>query len=823
MPGFLDPQSRTFHLSVGALLWAVPQDPEPVPVPFNAFTRAALGREAHRNERDLLDPAARAEETRFEQKVSGEVRIGEPEYRVVIEGRADQLRRLRGGGCEVREVKSLLLPRQRFLQLRAERYPNYVRQAQIYAWLLAQGKAGSPVSAALLLVNLADGERRILPLALPWAEIDQFVMLHARYLLAQELARRKWLQARTAQQEAAGRWPFPALRHGQEACVSEIRRALEERVPLVLEAPAGMGKTACALAAALPAALASGTQVAFLTAKGTQQAHVLQTLDRLRGAGAALRSLQLRNKEGICINGTFACLPSACRFLDSYGDRWAAARLDPARLEPPLDLRPELFLELGRALTVCPSEAARQAIAHVDVLVADYNYFFDPAVRLRELQPDDALGNWIVIVDEAHNLVERACDAYSIRVDLDSDGRMDDTLRRFAPHLRDALRGPMQRLRELFAGLPPQGAPQPEGRIPVDFAPLDLAEVLRPLDTLLLEYFLHRLDTGAFATPDPLDLFRRELDRFQQLLLNPIVAADPSPIAQCLVSSAQGPCAAELRCLDPGPLLAPLWRCFAGVIAMSATLSPFEFYRTRLGLPANARTGRFPSPFAAEQRPVWIIPSVPTTYPHRARSAPQVAEIVALACHRTGVANIAAFFPSFAYLEAVRTHLPDSLRRQLLIQTPGLGPAQREHVLAELRDPGRGRLLLAVLGGVFAEGIDYRGTMLEGVIVISPGLPAVSAERETLARYYTLQGLDGFAMAYAIPGMQRVLQAVGRLIRAETEHGFVLLVGERFVRSPYRDLLPAEWHGGDPRALVREDWPQRLAAFAQDHFTAVPH
>jgi Rad3-related DNA helicase len=243
-----------------------------------------------------------------------------------------------------------------------------------------------------------------------------------------------------------------------------------------------------------------------------------------------------------------------------------------------------------------------------------------------------------------------------------------------------------------------------------------------------------------------------------------------------------------------------------------------DFFRERLGLPVSSFQERFPSTILQEQRPVWIVPSINTAYSSRQKSSADLAALIEEAAEVSSPANIAVFFPSFAYLEMVLRCLRPDLDRRMLVQTPSMDKEERDQILEALRSRERGHLLMGVLGGIFAEGIDYKDTMLEGVIVVGPGLPAVGPERETLRRYYQDLGMDGFTAAYAIPGIQRVLQAVGRLIRSESDRGFALLVGRRFQRPPYWGLLPPEWRALGSNRLTSPDWPDVIRGFSEAFF-----
>ena len=266
----------------------------------------------------------------------------------------------------------------------------------------------------------------------------------------------------------------------------------------------------------------------------------------------------------------------------------------------------------------------------------------------------------------------------------------------------------------------------------------------------------------------------------------------------------------RLVCLDPAPLLRERSQGFHAVVHMSATLTPLEFQRRRLGADGpNTVELDLPSPFPSENRLLVAVDSVDTRYARRSDEAPAIARMIAdTIALRPG--SYLAFFPSYAFRDEVMAVLPRGAAR-VLLQLPGL-PA--EATLPLLRDnPGETRLLCAVQGGVFAEGVDYPGDMAIGVFVVGPGLPAVSPEQELVRGYYEAELRAGFEYAYVHPGIGRAVQAGGRAIRRRDDRAFTLLIGHRFSEPLYRGKLPAWWQEelvttADPVPLVRAFWEQ---------------
>lgn len=818
-----------FTLSVQDLLWALPQDREPLPSPFSSAHRLSLGQEAHqRSDRNLCwNPGTEPKPAKVEREFALSTPLppskDAPEGKLLLRGRIDRLARWDADRLRVCEIKSVFLPDSRFHNISADRYPAYVRQVQIYAWMTQQAVPTASIDARLVLINLATQRIRHFDIPLDWEELEGFILLHAHYLHRLHLQRLQRTEAKRTMVDRLERWPFDGFRTGQQEFLEAADRALTSDLPLMVEAPTGMGKTVCALQCSLKFAAQTGKRVMFLTAKGTQQAHVLETIRRISAHGFPHHALQLQNKMASCINDVFLCQPSACAFLDHYGDRWAQTWCSPTPPRLPLEMSPTVVRHLSTEMMVCPFEAARQLISACDVLVADYNYLFDPEIRLRDFESEEQTREWVVIVDEAHNLIDRACDYYSAVLDFDGADAWIERLQAMrnpdpASALIDWLESMQADLERAWNQAQPLSDTKENNRREADFSQIAWELYQQRLQEITAQYYLDRLETGAISQDDPLDRFQWELNRFCLLMEDPSLDQDPAPTAQWIHATPSAGFRAELFCLDPGPRLAPIWNELGGAIVMSATLSPMDFFRERLGLPISSFRERFPAPFREEQRPVWIVPSINTTYAARKKSSSELAALIEAAARTAAPANLAVFFPSFAYLDMVRSELPSAPERTILVQGPSMGKEEREQILEALRSPQRGNLLLAVLGGIFAEGIDYRDTMLEGVIVVGPGLPAIGPERDALRKYYERIGLDGFTAAFAIPGMQRVLQAVGRLIRSESDYGFAMLICKRFTRRPYWELLPPEWRKLGAAQLAKADWRERLQGFADTHF-----
>ncbi|MEJ2582139.1 MAG: helicase C-terminal domain-containing protein, partial [Acidobacteriota bacterium] len=269
----------------------------------------------------------------------------------------------------------------------------------------------------------------------------------------------------------------------------------------------------------------------------------------------------------------------------------------------------------------------------------------------------------------------------------------------------------------------------------------------------------------------------------------------------------------KIFCRDASRFVGEILDGSASSIAMSATLEPFDFYRDLLGFDAHRTDELYvPSPFPDENRLVLAISDVDTTYRRRGAHYDRIASWIARLSHPK--ANVLTLFPSYAFLDAVHDRLPP-VPHTVIAQQPGANDAEQQKVLAALRS-GEPHLLLAVLGGIFAEGVDYPGEMLSEVIVVSPGLPQYNLERELLKAYYQEFYEHGFGYAYLVPGLTRVVQAAGRLLRSDEDRGVIVVMGRRFLDAQYLRLLPEEWTLGESESLIFEDPEAAILEFLDD-------
>ncbi len=778
----IDLQSRKLSLGVGDLL-AEPLTGTGRVAGVSAHTRMALGREAHADhQRAQARHAAYASEifVRHKTDVDG--------FTVTIQGRIDGV--FRGETTLVEEIKSVVLTPLEFAALTPDIHPHYVEQLRLYCFFIA-AQEQKPAMGRLVFINVADGARKEFEFTGPFDDCATLITERVRVLIAQAIEEERRHAARRSL-AATLSFPHAKPRHHQDEMIAAVERALATGRHLLVNAPSGIGKTAGALFPVVKDALAHDRRVFFVTAKNTQQAVALETLRKMETPTA----VAFRARENMCIHSVYACREEFCPFLQMIAYKaqqtGALRRLLEKRI-----ITPEMIMEAGHGASVCPFELALMLAEMTDVIVCDYNYVFDPQVYFRRFFLDEDYSDAVLVIDEAHNLLPRATDYYSPRLRRDQLHEAGQNLRHVEPSLARDLRQWLGALDDVFESLVrrrgdeySQLDEEESGRGGVEKFVIEpprarFDELKSAFQKLSIRYLLDKTASGRAIPDDPVEEFFSEFVRYGAVL-----AMEGEEFSH--VFDASSPQALQIVCKDPSRLLAERLDGFHSVIAMSATLAPMEFYRQMLGFDA-ARTDTLslPSPFPKENRRIIVVPNVLTTYHARAAHYGKIAEIIAATAQaRRG--NYMALFPSYEFLQSVAKRLPPG-EWELLAQEPRLNETQRAALLASLQTTEPPKLVLAVQGGLFAEGVDFAGEQLIGVIVVSPALPQVAFERELMRRYYDQKYGKGFEFAYLYPGMNRVIQSVGRLIRAETDRGVAVLVCQRFKQTQYTSLFPPDW------------------------------
>ncbi len=712
------------------------------------------------------------------------------ETEIALEGRWGRLRvRGRADGYDPRrqcleEVKTI---RGHPDELPANRRRLHWAQLQTYGALLCRQRGLDQLTLALVYYDVASQGEVVLRQVYGSDELQALFddRCAAFAAWAQQEARHRAARDAALAQLA---FPLPQFRPGQRALAEAVYRAATGRRCLLAQAPTGIGKTLGTLFPLLRAMPGQGIdKIAFLTCKGTGRITALDTLARLRQAspGQTWRVLAMVPKRQGCEHPDRACHPEACPLARGFYDRLPAARAEAVALGW-LDAEAQRRVALAHG--ICPYHLGQELLRWADVLVGDVHHYFDPGGQLFGLM--QAL-DWrlAVLVDEAHNLAERARAMHGAEL-----GSAD--LQAAAQQAPPALAGALGALQQALAGLAgPANAAKP-GYTLLDPAAEAFDAGFKPAlqaAAAALSDHSHRqpLATGALpALHFALQRWLRLLDKLGEHSLLDLQA--PGPPAGEGAPPAAAPLRLSLRNVLPAPFLRPRWQALHSATLFSATLAPPGHARQVLGLADDSGWIDLPPAFPPEHLQVRVAHGLSTRYPDRDRSLLRLVDRVAQQFDQHP-GNYLAFFSSFDYLDKAAAAL--ALRRPDIPQwrqDRAMGSEARQAFLARFEPQGRG-LGFAVLGGVFAEGVDLPGPLLIGAFIATLGLPPVSPVQTAVqARLAQLLGTDG-AGADLVPAMQRVVQAAGRVLRTPQDRGWLWLLDDRYAQPRVRDLLPPSW------------------------------
>ena len=708
--------------------------------------------------------AARRQRAGYESEVSvsGTYKV------LTVRGRAD------GYDRHTRTLEEVKTFRGDLARQPANHRALHLAQAKVYGWLMCEQEQLDEMNVSLVYFDIVTQRETVFTDTYSADALRTHFEQQCEHFLAwaeQELAHR------TQRDAALVSLPFPhaQFRTGQRELAEAVYRATVQGRVLLAQAPTGIGKTVGTLYPMLKAMPQQQLdQVFFLTAKGSGRQLALEASERVQAGKPLLRTLELVARDKACEHPELACHGDSCPLAKGFYDRLAAARAD-ALTQAMLDKA--TVREVALAHQVCPYYLSQELARWADVIVGDYNYLLDLGGLLMGLTL--ARGSRIgVLIDEAHNLLERGRMMYS----ADLDQATLKAVRRSAPA---SLKTPLTRLNKAWNAIAKaQAVPyQVHPGVPEDFG-----QALQKATAAITDHF----------TEHPTAAVDGELQRFYFDALHFTRVhelADENWLFDVTLNGPRKPTALlTLRNVVPAPQLGPRLAVAHAVALFSATLTPHEFHANLLGLPDDTVWLDVPTPFSPEQLEVRVARHISTRYQHRSASVDPIAGLIARQfAARPG--NYLAFFSSFDYLRQVlaafRLLAPEV---PVWEQSRGMSEPEREAFLARFTPEGQG-IGFAVLGGSFGEGIDLPGRLLIGAFIATLGLPQLNPVNEEMKKRLDQRfGAErGYDYAYLYPGLQKVVQAAGRVIRTPHDVGVVHLIDDRFAGPRVRRLLPGWW------------------------------
>ncbi len=571
-------------------------------------------------------------------------------------------------------------------------------------------------------------------------------------------------------------FPYDDYRKGQrELAIAAYNTILDEK-NLFVQAPTGIGKTISTLFPSIKSlGEGIGYKIFYLTAKTITRQVALDSIETMKSKGLRLKAMVLTAKEKICLNNEVNCDPNCCSYAKGHYDRINETIMEV--LENEDIITREVVEYYAKMHNVCPFELSLDLCIFADCIICDYNYVFDPMVSLKRFF-QEGREDFIFLVDEAHNLVDRAREMYSIEI----------------------YKKPFLEYKRYFKEREP-----------------GLSKAFGKINSFMLETKKCYNDENYFVRKEGIDeiilLIERLMKKLEPWLLENKEDEKYKEILDIYFNlvgfvkiweiydekfitygeKVDGDIKLKLFCLDPSHLLSETLKKGRSAVFFSATLTPLEYFKEILGGAEEDYTMKIPSPFDEKNLSLFIAHHISTRYKDRENSYLDIAKYIEIVAEgKEG--NYFVFFPSYVYMERVYEIFKERNENiNTIIQSSSMGESEKEDFLKEFQDDNETRVAFAVLGGIFSEGIDLTGDKLIGAIIVGVGLPQICLERNIIRNYFDEKNKLGYEYAYMYPGMNKILQAAGRVIRTEKDKGVVLLIDDRFTTHKYKRLFPKEW------------------------------
>jgi DNA excision repair protein ERCC-2 len=590
-------------------------------------------------------------------------------------------------------------------------------------------------------------------------------------------------------------FPFP-YREGQKELVAGVYRTIRRGKILFIQAPTGTGKT---ISTVFPAVRGVGEgygeKIFYLTAKTITRTVAWEAFELLRRKEYQGSVITITAKEKLCLCQEMECNPVSCPYAKGHYDRVNDAVFDLVNREK--EISGECLMAQARAFRVCPFEMCLDTALWMDVIICDYNYVFDPNVYLKRFFAEGVKGDYIFLIDEAHNLVERGREMYSASLYKEAFLEIKKLVKEYSGSVARSLEKCNKLLLEMKRQC--QGYQLLDTIGGLIFQLLNLAAAMDeflqknmefPEKKKALEFYLE---------------LRHFLNMYERLDENYVIYTRHQEDGRFLL---------KLFCVNPAVNLQSCLNKGRSAVFFSATLLPIQYYKKLLSTREDNYAVYAQTVFSREQSLILVASDVSSKYTRRnqqefQRIAAYIREVV---WARKG--NYMVFFPSYKMLEQVlEACMEQEEGIEFQVQRPGMREEEREEFLQAFSQEREGSFVgLCVMGGIFSEGIDLKGERLVGAVIVGTGIPQISEEREILKQFYEEREGNGFDYAFRYPGMNKVMQSAGRVIRTAADHGVILLLDERFLQQEYQRLFPREWDGFQVcrretvRGLLRGFW-----------------
>ncbi len=699
-------------------------------------------------------------------------------FTIKLEGRADGII-TEPEGMVIDEIKSTSRP----LEYIDEDFSLlHWAQAKCYAFIYCTQNALDRILVQLTYFHIETEEKKIIRKLFLFEELEVYMaQLLDKYLVWAGIADNWNTQRDTAIKKL--QFPFENYRKGQRELAVAVYKTIMQEKKLFVQAPTGIGKTISTL---FPAVKAYGEQhiskIFYLTAKTITRQVAEEAFVKMRAQGLKFRTLTLTAKDKICFKSELNCNPDFCEYAKGHYDRVNGAMIDILKNSEYLSR--EIIEEYATKHRVCPFEYALDLSLWADCVICDYNYVFDPRVYLRRFFLNND-GDYAFLIDEAHNLVDRAREMFSAQINKTAFLEAKRAMKKQHKQIEKAL----GKINTYMIDLRKQ-CDEADGYIIEKEELSDLYKLLRRFVTEAEEWVVKNQSKNIEGFDQLLEVYFNSINflKIAEFFDNRYVTFIEAHGSEVRV---------KLFCVDPSFLLSEAIKRGKTAIFFSATLTPLSYFMDILGGNDEDYNINLSSPFDPRRLCLLIEDGISTKYKNRENSYEAIADIIKSAIEAR-VGNYLVYFPSYKYMNEVYSRFTEKYPElDTYIQENSMTEEDKENFLSRFQpDRSHSMVCFGVLGGIFSEGIDLKGDRLIGAIIIGVGLPQISIEQNIIMDYFQKKNGMGYENAYMYPGMNKVLQAAGRVIRSEEDTGMVLLIDERFSSRAYRNLFPRHWcHG----------------------------
>lgn len=722
-----------------------------------------------------------------EYKLKHRINIAQTEF--LVEGRADGLIK-ENDSYIIDEIKST----KRDLDAIDDSNQMHWAQAKCYAYFFACDNDLSTIDITLTYVSLENYKTKIFRKTFNKDELEIFYIdLLNRYIEFSKILSKN-IEQRNSTSKSID-FPYDSYRKGQRKMAVAIYTAILDEKNIFIDAPTGIGKTISSIFPSIKSFSEDlADKIFYLTAKNTTSKEAIKAIKLLEEKGLRLKAVQITSKEKVCLNDEVKCNPIDCPFAKGHFDRVNDALKDILTNESIMDY--DIITSYAEKHRVCPLEFEFDISTFSDFIICDYNYIFDPNVYLRRFF-DELVDRYIFLIDEAHNLLDRTRDMYSfsfsntdfIELKNSLDVKRDKKIIKIVDDIIEYFENNYIKFGKRLHYYTTKQV-------------LDLDEKLILLSKKMENFLIKEKDDKNYdfvlEIYFRINSYLRISDQFMDGFYN-VISFDEDNEEKTFA----------IKCVDPSYVLKKKYDLARASVFFSATLSPMKFFMIMLGAKSSLKL-RLDMPFSSDKLMI-IQKSISTRYKDRFANISRISDLI-YEFVQSKEGNYFIFFPSFDYLEKIAGDYMLRHNEKILIQDRSMNQIERSRFLKKFTDDSS-EIAFVVLGGVFAEGVDLIGNKLIGSMIISVGMPGLSFDRNLIKEYFDRKNMAGFDYSYTYPGINKVFQAAGRVIRSENDRGIIYLVDDRYTWTKYQSLFPKHWkyikyldENENPETIIDEFW-----------------